>query len=74
MIFCGYKGGYELFEENLNGAFEKIEESMSNALMIESPNACEFGEFLDDRMHVGVGEFVISTPSGGIISVSPLLN
>lgn len=50
-IFCGFKNGYQIFQENLNRLYEPMEMSLNNFIISETPNNCESGDFLNDMFH-----------------------
>ncbi|KAL4460822.1 hypothetical protein ABPG74_016294 [Tetrahymena malaccensis] len=73
-IVCAYKGGFQIFEENLNRDYEPIEQVTKSILLPNVPIGCESGDFKDDIIHQNVGEFILYSQDGLLTSISPIIN
>ncbi|KAL4506742.1 hypothetical protein ABPG72_001163 [Tetrahymena utriculariae] len=70
-IVCAYKGGFQIFQEDLNRNYESIESVAQNILLPNIPISCESGDFKDDLIHQNLGEFILYSQDGLITSISP---
>ncbi|EWS73009.1 hypothetical protein TTHERM_000147598 (macronuclear) [Tetrahymena thermophila SB210] len=73
-IICGYKGGFQIFQEDLNRAYQSIESVTQNILLPNTPISCESGDFKDDLIHQNLGEFIFYSQDGQLTSISPSID